>query len=101
MDSYSASSFVFRLTDRRDDVCVSSAATNIAAHPFPDFGVVAGMTFLQQSDRRTDLPRGAVTALKAILFQKRRLHRMQLVALRESFDGRNLIAFVNDRECEA
>ena len=35
------------------------------------------------------------------MLDERRLHRMQLVAVRETFDRRDLVAFVRDREAEA
>ena len=38
-------------------------------------------------DRRHDHARGAIAALQAVIVAERRLHRMQLVALGDAFDG--------------
>ncbi len=42
----------------------------------------------------------AIAALKPVVLDKRSLHRMQLFAVRESFDRRNLVALVDDCECK-
>ena len=58
------------------------------------------VAFLDAGDGGTNLAGRAIAALESIVLEKRRLHRMQLVAVREPFDGRDLIAFVRDREAE-
>jgi hypothetical protein len=50
---------------------------------------------------RTDLPRGTVAALEAVVLDERRLHRMQLVGRAHAFDGGDLGAVVHDREAQA
>ena len=103
MGSYALRSprFALCFPDRGDDVRIGAATTKITAHPFADFAVALGVTFLEQGDRGTDLPGGAVAALKAIVLDERCLHRMQLVALGETLNRNDLIAFMRDRETEA
>ena len=47
-----------------------------------------------------DLPPGKLAALEAIMLDEGGLHRMQLLALRETFDGRDLVAFHSRGEKE-
>ena len=65
------------VADRRDDVGIGAAATDISAHPLADFGIGSGMAFLDQCGGRHDLAGRAVAALEAVVMQERRLHRMQ------------------------
>src|SRR5207245_4298394 len=48
--------------------------------------------------RGTDLSRRAIAALKAVVLDERSLDRMQLFAVRQSFDGRDLVTLVHGRE---
>src|SRR5215210_6986401 len=96
------------LLDRGDDLRVSPAATDVAAHPFADLVVgepgrrhghvvrdvthVAAARLFEQADGGADLPRRAVPALEAVIFDESRLHRVELIPLRESLDRRDLPA---------
>ena len=81
---------------------VSAAAAQIAAHAFADFLVAkldalkrigrhgAGQTLLElleHFDGRTNLARRAVAALKAVVFDERRLQRVQFAIVGQAFDG--------------
>ena len=55
-------------------------------------------TSLSIANRRTDLTRGAIATLKAFVANERRLQRMQLIAFRQTFDGRDFTAVVNHRQ---
>src|SRR5688572_16311740 len=92
--------------DGGEDSRVSAAPANVAAHPFADllfrelsrrrayvFGDmahVAALRLRQQADCGTNLPRRAVTALKAVILNERRLHRMELVVPGQPLDRRDL-----------
>ena len=56
---------------------------------------------LMQATAEQIWPGRAIAALKSIVLDESRLHRMQFVALRETFDRRDLVAFHRDREAEA
>src|SRR4051812_18643938 len=94
------SRFALRLLHSRDDVRVRAATAKVPAHPFADVGVRLRVTFRDARNRGTDLSGCAVTALKSIVLQKRRLDRMQLIAVRETFDRCDLIALMHDGETE-
>ena len=70
---------------------IGGATADVAAHVFADVVVVGGVAFLDAGDRRDDLPRRAVPALEGVLIDEGLLHRMQLVALRQSLDGGDLL----------
>ena len=53
---------------------------------------------LSSADRGHDLARRAVAALEAVVLDESRLHRMQLLAVRQPFDGGDLVAFVHHGE---
>src|SRR5205807_2571269 len=76
----------FRLFNSRQNVRISAATADVAAHPFANFVVVVRVPFLYARHCRANLPGRAVAALKSVLLDERGLHRMQLVAIRESFD---------------
>src|SRR4051794_39315818 len=96
------------LLDRRDDPRVGSAAADVAAHPFADLVVgeagrrhghvfrdvahVAAARLFEQADGGADLPRRAVAALEAVIFDEGRLHRVELIPLRQPLDRRDLLA---------
>ena len=96
---------------RRHDPWIRAAAADIAAHALANFirvqigcadfsqisGDIAGVAapgFLQERDGGADLSGRAVTALKSIVLQERRLHGMQLIALSQTFYGGDLLAFM-------
>jgi hypothetical protein len=62
---------------------------------------LAALRLGQQPHRGTNLSRRAVTALKAIILNKRRLHRMELIVLRQSLDRRDLFAFTSRGQRQA
>src|SRR5260370_15978445 len=88
------------LLDGCHDVRIGSTATDIAAHPFADFGVGefsyrmcqifrhvarhAAAALGQHSHGGADLTRRAIAALKAVMLDKSGLHRMVILALGKS-----------------
>src|SRR3954454_492905 len=90
-----------RFLHRLDDAAVGAAATDVAAHPFADFVIAAGMSLLQQRDGRTNLTRRAVAALESVVADERGLHRMQRSVCRKTFDRGDPLARVHDRQREA
>src|SRR5438067_12141228 len=94
----SCASLRFRLLNRRQNARVGAAAADVAAHPFADLIVAVRVIFFYQRDRGTDLARRAIAALKSVVFDKSSLHWMQLFAVRQSFNRRDLVALVHDRE---
>jgi len=82
------SSRAFRdVADRIDDVTVRTAAAEIAAHPFADRRRIGWTTLGEQGDGGDDLTGRTEPALKAVVFEKGRFHRVQFLAGRESLDG--------------
>src|SRR4030081_2006616 len=91
------------LSDGCNNVGISRAAANVAAHPLANLGVGkfgvrmrqvfrhiarhAAVTFGQHSHSGADLAGSAVTTLKTIMFDEGRLKRMQIVVLCEPLDG--------------
>src|ERR1700719_1583543 len=90
--------------DRGNDIWISPAAANVAAHPLADFigrqidctcsaqiggndAYISALCFLEQRDRRTDLAGRTVAALESIMFKKSLLDRMQRVALGKPLNG--------------
>src|SRR6516225_8919076 len=80
-----------------DDVRVSGAPTDVAAHPLGDFGIgqsrcgrdirrriagPAGSVFVEERDGGADLPGCAVAALKSVMPHEGGLHRVQNALLR-------------------
>ena len=63
--------------------------------------VIRAARLFEQRSGRHDLARGAVAALKSVVFDKRSLHRMQRRRCGEAFDGGDLVALMHDRESEA
>jgi hypothetical protein len=106
-----------RLLDRRHDVRVGGAATDVAAHPFADLGLGqlglslrqilgdiarhAGAALAQHADGRTDLPRGTIAALESVVRDERFLQRMQIVAVGQPLDRRDRLPVVHHRQREA
>src|SRR4051812_46780796 len=87
-----------RLLNRRDDVGVRAATTDVATHAFPDVGVRWAARLAEQCDGGHDLPRRAVAALVAVVLDERRLYGMQRPGFSDSLDRGDLIAFVHDGE---
>jgi hypothetical protein len=105
------------LLNRRDDLRVRPAATDVAAHPFAYFVVrepgrrhghvfrdvahVAAARLFEQADGRANLPRRAVPALEAVILDEGRLHRVELLPLRQPLDRRDLPALQGGGEGQA
>jgi hypothetical protein len=77
--------------DRRTNARISGAPADIAAHGAVDIGVVRRCIFFKQGRCRHDLPRLAVTALRNLERNPRRLHRLCGPA-REALDGYHIAA---------
>src|SRR5947209_17626657 len=93
------------VADRRDNVGVGGAAADIATHAFGDFRVCqswlrgdigggvarpAGFVFGKHGDGRTNLAGRAIAALQSVMAHEGSLHRMEIVAVRQTFDGDDL-----------
>src|SRR5580692_12047632 len=76
-----------RVLHRLDDFDVAGAAANIAAERVADLVVGRPRIAPQQSRRRHDESRRAITALRAELFVKAALHRGEMAVGHERFDG--------------
>lgn len=72
---------IAHLTDRREDVYVSTAPADVAAHLFANVIVSFGVSFCQQCDRRHNLTWSAVAALKTIVVDEGSLHGMQFFTI--------------------
>src|SRR6185312_15313140 len=57
--------------------------------------------FTQQCNRRANLSRGAIAALKSVMLNEGRLRRMDLAILRQALDRSDLITFVHDSQRQA
>src|SRR6266704_4230892 len=79
-----------RGVDRRADARIGPAAADVG-HRRVDVLVAGGTIPSEQGDRRHDLPRLAVAALRHFVIDPRLLYRVQLTALREPFDGQYLL----------
>ena len=105
------------LLDRRNDSRIRAATADISAHALTNFvggqisgadfsqigGDVTGVAppgFLQKRDGGANLSRCAVAALESVMLQERRLHWMQLIALRQAFNGGDLLAFMRHGQRE-
>src|SRR5215813_3803525 len=88
------------LLNRRNDIRVGTAAADVAAHQFLHRSIVRAARFFEQRNGRHDLSRRAVPALIAVTFQESLLHRMQRFRRTESFDRRDLMPIVHEREIQ-
>jgi len=87
---------------RFDDPGVSPAPAEVSAHAFAHaLGIIAGMALFKQADRAHDLAGRAEATLQAVMRDEGGLHRMQLVAVGDAFDGENVSAVVADRQSQA
>src|SRR3954454_10346182 len=90
-----------RVLDRRDDVIVGSAAAKIPAHPLPDLLRRAGVALVDAGDGGHDLPGVAIAALESIALDESGLQGVELVALSEGLDSRDLAPFHERGERQA
>src|SRR5438093_5945599 len=81
---------VGRLPDGGDDVGVSPATAEVAAHELADLVVRSRAPLAQQRDRRHDLPRRAVAALQAVVLHEGGLHGMERAVGRQPLDRDDL-----------
>src|SRR5438045_8636962 len=61
----------------------------------------ARLDLAQHTYGRADLPRGTVTALESVMFDKRSLQRVQVLMIGESLDCDDLGTLMRDSESEA
>src|SRR5437660_6823707 len=89
------------ILDGGHDVGVGATSAEVAAHLLPNVGVGVSMSLVQYADGGTNLPGCAVAALACAALDKRLLHRVQCLAVRQALDGCDLRAGVHDRQREA
>src|SRR5437763_2467452 len=90
------------LDDGGNNVGIGRTAAEIAAHILADFGLGAGMAFLDASNRRHDLAGRAIAALKAVMIDERLLHGMEASGRRsDAFDRGDLMSLGSDGEGQA
>ena len=87
-----------RIPNRGDDMVVGAAAAQIAAHPVADLLRRVGMALGDAGDAGHDLPRRAIAALEGVPFDECCLQRVELLALHQAFDRRDLATFRERRE---
>jgi hypothetical protein len=96
------SQIVLGFDDALRDPSIGAASAEITAHAFAHpLRVVARLPFLDQADRAHDLARRTEPALEAIMGDEGGLNGVQLVALRETLDRKDLGAVMADRESKA
>src|SRR6266699_962089 len=88
------------ILNRGDDVIVGAAAAQIAAHPIADFLCRTDMALRDARDARHDLPGCAIAALEGVTLDEGRLQGMKLLALRQTFDGRDRAPLLEGGERE-
>src|SRR3982750_1041012 len=104
--------------DGSNDSDISATATQIAAHPLAYFIVSqlraacelrdvgryrarrTGLPFLEQGNCGTDLPGGAVTALKTVMLKEGGLHGMQLRLAGQALNGGDVITIMHRGQAE-
>src|SRR5690349_23694265 len=58
---------------------------------FANVRIVFGVTVTDAADRRQDLARRAIAALKSVMLDEGLLHRMQFAAVGDAFDGGHIV----------
>jgi hypothetical protein len=71
-----------------NDLRIGRAATEIAAHPFSDFGLTPSVPLMNASNSRHDLTRCAEAALKGVLINECLLNRVEGLAVCKTLNGR-------------
>src|SRR3984893_1515314 len=104
------------VTDGGNNVWISGAPADIAAHTLRDLRVgqswrgrdvrrriawPARLVFSQQRDRRANLTGGAIPALQTIMAYKCRLHWVEIAIFFQTLDGRDLVARMHYGERQA
>src|SRR5688572_8889154 len=83
--------------NRRADISIRTASTNISAHGLAHRSVVSANGLVSQANRRHDLTSRAIAALIRVVLEERSLHGVQFaVRPLQAFDGDELIAVVRD-----
>src|SRR6516164_4826902 len=71
------------------------------AHQLTHVVVIRAAVFTKQRDRRHDLARCAITALKRVVFDERLLDWVEQIAVGEPFDRRDVLASDGSRKRQA
>src|ERR1044071_5259795 len=87
--------------DSLDDVVVAGAPAQVALEPVADFALAGIRVGSTQIGRAHDHAGGTEPALQAVMLAERGLHRMELAAVGEPLDRRDLGAIGLDREHRA
>src|ERR1700761_6141940 len=80
---------------RGDDIGISSAPADVAAHRFFHISISWSPWLFHHGYRGHDLPGGAISALVAVMLHEGCLHRMQISRLSQAFDGLNLCSLMH------
>src|SRR5713101_102312 len=104
------------LTDGGNNVGISGAPADIAAHTLRNLRIgqswrgrdvrrriawPARLVFSQQRDRRANLTGGAIPALQSIMAHKCGLHWVEIAIFFQTLDGRDLVARMHHGERQA
>src|ERR671932_2247712 len=92
---------VRRFLDGGDDVGISGATADVAAHPLSNLRFRADVTFLDQRDGRDDLAGSAIAALQGVVLDETRLDRVQLATPCQALDGDDLAPLLHHRQRHA
>ena len=87
--------------DRRLILRVAATAADVFLHLRHHFRFGGGGILLQRPDHADDHAGRAITALECVLRQKRLLHRMQLVAVRQPLNRHHLLLVHVADGCDA
>src|SRR6187549_2264874 len=103
-------------SDRAADADVSSAAAQVAAHPLLELRIRerpgergirrcraggAALELVEHADGGTDLARGAIAALEAVLVHERQLQCTSYLVVLRAFDGEDFTAVALRQQCQA
>src|SRR5215831_3847187 len=87
-----------RLLNRRENVGISAASTDIAAHELADVVRSLRPTFFDQANGGANLSRGAISALEGIVIHERLLKGVKQPSSTKAFYGRDSRAVLHDRQ---
>src|ERR1700677_51671 len=73
---------------------IAAERNRLAAQVICDMARHAALELVEHADRRAELPRGAISALKTVVVDKTLLERMQNAITREAFDRADRAALV-------
>src|ERR1700733_12233812 len=89
------------LLDRAHDVRIGPTAADVPAHGFLDIVVAVTVRLVEKRDGRHDLPRRAVPALEAVVFNEGCLHRMERARLADAFNSRDCLSLMGGGQTQA